>query len=639
MWLAAVNTDTSFGVFLNSTDTQPQVQLQTNAAGGQILLGIGGSTTPSGRIESNGSGQIFVDSNGQASVNVLALLPGTAGSGSTVSNFTLTGIGGSNGEFLYIEAINATSFALNVTKGGSGSYRPLEIFNGGAEAFRITTTPNIQIASGVNINWNNDAVEEYGNSTTTWRNGVVFTRVGSNVAAEVAIVPNGTPAGTGNATFTAYRTSDALTNPEGVSLQADTTGNPQTFGLFTFARGTGTLRPLLIGIDPTGGFVEVARITTTPTFQFQNTTLTILATGSNTGVTTLTSNNASSSNYTATLPANTGTVAELNLAQTWSAAQTFDSSDLLLFNPAGTFAYTFAGAAIAAARTITLPLLTGNDTMAVLGFAQTFSALQTFTAGDFAFGGYGHDSITSGAKGDIWQYNGTNIVNLGIGSTGQVLTVASGLASWATPATTQSPLTIPGPIVFSGNYAGLGSQVWIGQATGGPFVNAPTGQVVTLSVNNANTFVLGATGLLVAFNIALAGLGFPVIVALTLQKSETGADANVLTYTPPAAAGSYKLHFIADMSADNLAVLGWTATWKDSNGNARAPTNLPIASPDASTTTAAAFTVSDTGAVASTASGVWPINTDNSATSIVIKFTFSGTSIACKVTAWIEKTD
>ena len=64
---------------------------------------------------------------------------------------------------------------------------------------------------------------------------------------------------------------------------------------------------------------------------------------------------------------------------------------------------------------------------------------------------------------------------------------------------------------------------------------------------------------------------FPNVVEITKQKSETGADANVLTYTPPAVAGVYRLHFVADMSADNLAVLGWTATWKDSNGNAQSP--------------------------------------------------------------------
>ena len=45
-----------------------------------------------------------------------------------------------------------------------------------------------------------------------------------------------------------------------------------------------------------------------------------------------------------------------------------------------TFTYEWVAAAIAANRTITLPLLTGNDTMAVLGFAQSWTASQTFTA-------------------------------------------------------------------------------------------------------------------------------------------------------------------------------------------------------------------------------------------------------------------
>lgn len=45
--------------------------------------------------------------------------------------------------------------------------------------------------------------------------------------------------------------------------------------------------------------------------------------GSSTGVTTIASANAGASNFTATAPANTGTIAELNLAQTWTALQTF----------------------------------------------------------------------------------------------------------------------------------------------------------------------------------------------------------------------------------------------------------------------------------------------------------------------------
>jgi len=56
---------------------------------------------------------------------------------------------------------------------------------------------------------------------------------------------------------------------------------------------------------------------------FTNSDLALL--GSSTGYTTFTSANTGATNYTATLPANTGTIAELNLAQTWTAAQTFNT--------------------------------------------------------------------------------------------------------------------------------------------------------------------------------------------------------------------------------------------------------------------------------------------------------------------------
>lgn len=51
--------------------------------------------------------------------------------------------------------------------------------------------------------------------------------------------------------------------------------------------------------------------------------------GSSTGATTLSQANSSATNYTATFPANTGTIGELNLAQTWSAVQTLDSPILV----------------------------------------------------------------------------------------------------------------------------------------------------------------------------------------------------------------------------------------------------------------------------------------------------------------------
>lgn len=53
--------------------------------------------------------------------------------------------------------------------------------------------------------------------------------------------------------------------------------------------------------------------------------------------------------------------------------QIFRDNRLRINNPADTFAYTFIGAAIAADRSITLPLLIGNDTMVTQAFAQALT--------------------------------------------------------------------------------------------------------------------------------------------------------------------------------------------------------------------------------------------------------------------------
>lgn len=60
----------------------------------------------------------------------------------------------------------------------------------------------------------------------------------------------------------------------------------------------------------------------------------------------------------------------------------FVSSGLRIANPAGTFWYTVAGSAITAGRLLTIPLLTADDTVAVLGLAQTL-VNKTFTAPTF----------------------------------------------------------------------------------------------------------------------------------------------------------------------------------------------------------------------------------------------------------------
>lgn len=119
-------------------------------------------------------------------------------------------------------------------------------------------------------------------------------------------------------------------------------------------------------------------------------------------------------------------------------------------------------------------------------------------------------------------------------------------------------------------------------------------------------------------------------VAKTLQKAEAAADAALLTFTPPAIAGSYRLSFDLAVSAAASAVLGWTASWKDANGTAQTPTNILLSQITSQATT---FTTSAAGVY----SGSLDIGIDNSATAIVIKFTLASGTITAKASAMIER--
>lgn len=133
--------------------------------------------------------------------------------------------------------------------------------------------------------------------------------------------------------------------------------------------------------------------------------------------------------------------------------------------------------------------------------------------------------------------------------------------------------------------------------------------------------------------ISLDGASPVTLVGGTvLQKAETGADTNVLTFTPAATSGLYEVFFGLSLSAANTATIGWTATYKDSNSNAQTPTNVSLfqlgtAAPALTFTTSAAGDYY----------GFLIIDVDNSSTNIVIKLTFSGTSFSGKVSAAISR--
>jgi hypothetical protein len=75
-----------------------------------------------------------------------------------------------------------------------------------------------------------------------------------------------------------------------------------------------------------------------------------------------------------TMPVLTGNDAPVFEAHTQNVSnKTFASGNNGLSNPGGTFRYIWVGSAIAANRNVTMPLLTADDTVAVLSFAQTFA--------------------------------------------------------------------------------------------------------------------------------------------------------------------------------------------------------------------------------------------------------------------------
>ena len=99
--------------------------------------------------------------------------------------------------------------------------------------------------------------------------------------------------------------------------------------------------------------------------------------------------------------------------------QTFPTSRLLIGDSDASHAYLFAGSNLSANRTVTLPLLAGNDTFAMQAFTQTLTNKTVNTTDNTV-------TATSQATGDILKNNGTKFVRLARGTGLQVLRTNSG---------------------------------------------------------------------------------------------------------------------------------------------------------------------------------------------------------------------
>ncbi len=140
------------------------------------------------------------------------------------------------------------------------------------------------------------------------------------------------------------------------------------------------------------------------------------------------------------------TIVKTDQSNTFGAFdQTFPSSRLKIQNPGATFNYILAGSAIAADRTVTLPLLTGNDTLATLAFAQTLTN-KTISGSSNTITNIGDSSISTGiAHSKI----GTNLI---LSETGLTATRTFTFPnSSGTVSTLESDQTITGAATYANN--------------------------------------------------------------------------------------------------------------------------------------------------------------------------------------------
>lgn len=137
---------TAFNVEHAASDANPSAQLGDK----QLGFGPGGASGLDTFAAEGSTGEIQFSTTVNSQLSQISIM-GTSGTppatGSLTSVFLLNGVAaaGSNYEQLKILGVAGTSFTFQIIQGGTGSYRPMVFQNGGLEAFRITTTPVLQI--------------------------------------------------------------------------------------------------------------------------------------------------------------------------------------------------------------------------------------------------------------------------------------------------------------------------------------------------------------------------------------------------------------------------------------------------------------------------------------------------------------
>ncbi len=279
--------------------------------------------------------------------------------------------------------------------------------------------------------------------------------------------------------------------------------------------------------------------TATPTLGASGTIGTIAFGNATSGTVTLGTVAGALGTVTASLPANTGTIAETNLAQTWSAAQSFTSSDLLLLGSGSGQTTVNAPATGGGVATF----FTGTDT--ILGAASTATLTnKTFPSSTNSFAG----TLTNdnAAAGNIGEYIVANCPN-------------------QTTATVTITIAAPGVVTWTG-HPFLNSAI---EKDACPVTFTTTGALPTGLTSGTTVYVvpssITANTFQVATNVANALAGTSITTTGTQSGTQTGTASVTLAGNATAAnltglsltAGDWDVSFAPQFVMTN-ANTAWT---------------------------------------------------------------------------------
>ena len=295
-----------------------------------------------------------------------------------------------------------------------------------------TGVPSIATSADVIADWSGTC----SSSTFLRGDGSCQTPAGSGTitsssSGQVPVYTAATTIG-GSANFTI--STGALTLGASGTLGSVTMGNA-TSGTLTLAPVTGALGAVTASFPANTGTVDELNLAQTFTAAKTFTNSDLLLLGSSTGANTFTAANASATNYTTTVPANTGTIAETNLAQTFSAIQTFNNSDIVLLG-SSTGGTTLTSANAGASNfTATLPAAT--DTIVELAVTQTLTnktlTSPTLTTPALGTPASGVMTNMTGTPSSIGLANGTGLPLTGLATQAANTVVMNATGSTASP--------------------------------------------------------------------------------------------------------------------------------------------------------------------------------------------------------------